>query len=176
MFQRKKLVLAVGAAMSAMLATGLVQAQGDDQIEEIVVTGIKASLARSIDIKRNSSLVSDSITAEDMGKFPDNNIADSLQRIPGVAIDRAGGEGRYVSIRGLGPDFASVLINGRTAASENEERAFSFDTIASELVRSVDVFKTSNAALKEGRVGATVNIVTARPFDVVGFHLSGSLT
>src|SRR5690554_964654 len=175
MFQRKKLVLAVGAAMSAMLATGLVQAQGDDQIEEIVVTGIKASLARSIDIKRNSSLVSDSITAEDMGKFPDNNIADSLQRIPGVAIDRAGGEGRYVSIRGLGPDFASVLINGRTAASENEERAFSFDTIASELVRSVDVFKTSNAALKEGGLGGTVNIVTARPFDFDGFHLSGSL-
>jgi TonB-dependent receptor len=140
-----------------------------------VVTGIAASLGRSIDKKRNSELVSDSITAEDLGKFPDNNIADSLQRIPGVAIDRAGGEGRFVSIRGLGPDFSAVLINGRSPATENEDRAFSFDTLASELVRTVDVFKTSNAGLKEGGLGGTINIITARPFDFDGFHAAGSI-
>lgn len=173
MFQRNKIALAVSVVAASMLTGGFAQAQ--DTIDEIVVTGIKASVARSVDMKRNSSLVSDSISAEDIGKFPDNNVADSLQRIPGVAIDRSGGEGRYVSIRGLGPDFASVLINGRTAASENEERSFSFDTIASELVRTVDVFKTSSASLKEGGLGGTVNIITARPFDFDGPHLSGSI-
>ena len=178
MFIKSRLSMAVLAAMTSTLALGSAQAadsNADENLEEVVVTGIAASLSRSIDKKRDSELVSDSITAEDFGKFPDNNIADSLQRIPGVAIDRSGGEGRFVSIRGLGPDFSAVLINGRTPASENEERAFSFDTIASELVRSVDVFKTSNPGLKEGGLGGTVNIVTARPFDFDGFHAAGSI-
>ena len=178
MFIRSRLSMAVLAAMTSTLALGSAQAadsNADENLEEVVVTGIAASLTRSIDKKRNSELVSDSITAEDLGKFPDNNIADSLQRIPGVAIDRAGGEGRYVSIRGLGPDFSAVLINGRSPASENEERAFSFDTLASELVRTVDVFKTSNPGLKEGGLGGTINIVTARPFDFDGLHAAGSI-
>lgn len=107
MFIKSKMSLAVIAAMTSTLALGAqaVEANDDANVEEIHVTGIAASLGRSIDKKRNSEIVADSITAEDLGKFPDNNIADSLQRIPGVAIDRAGGEGRFVSIRGLGPDF-----------------------------------------------------------------------
>jgi iron complex outermembrane receptor protein len=178
MFVKSRMSLAVIAAMTSTLMLGAAQAAEtapEDNLEEIVVTGIAASLGRSIDMKRNSNLVVDSITAEDLGKFPDNNIADSLQRIPGVAIDRSGGEGRFVSIRGLGPDFSAVQINGRSPASENEERAFSFDTLASELVRTVDVFKTSNPGLKEGGLGGTINIVTARPFDFDGFHAAGSL-
>ncbi|WP_331345547.1 TonB-dependent receptor [Cellvibrio sp. UBA7661] len=177
MFIKSRMSLAVVAAMASTLTLGSVHAAESDDanLEEVVVTGIAASLSRSIDKKRNSDLVADSITAEDLGKFPDNNIADSLQRIPGVAIDRAGGEGRFVSIRGLGPDFSAVLINGRSPASENEERAFSFDTLASELVRTVDVFKTSNPGLKEGGLGGTINIVTARPFDFDGFHAAGSI-
>lgn len=178
MFIKSRMSMAVVAAMTSTLALGSAQAADtavDENLEEVVVTGIAASLGRSIDKKRNSQLVSDSITAEDLGKFPDNNIADSLQRIPGVAIDRAGGEGRFVSIRGLGPDFSAVLINGRSPATENEDRAFSFDTLASELVRTVDVFKTSNAGLKEGGLGGTINIITARPFDFDGFHAAGSV-
>jgi hypothetical protein len=177
MFNKSKISLAVCAAIaSAVVINNSYAAEAsDDAVEEIVVTGIKASLNRSIDMKKKSPLVSDSISAEDLGKFPDNNIADSLQRIPGVAIDRSGGEGRFVSIRGLGPDFSSVLINGRSAASENEERAFSFDTLASELIRTVDVFKTSNPGLKEGGLGGTINIVTARPFNFDGLHMAGSL-
>ncbi len=179
MFRKSTLSVAVLTAMASM-ANLQAQAQTTEPaeanlLEEVIVTGIAGSLSRSVDKKRNSELVSDSISAEDFGKFPDNNVADSLQRVPGVAIDRAGGEGRFVSIRGLGPDFSAVLINGRTPASENEERAFSFDTIASELVRTVDVFKTSNAGLKEGGLGGTINIVTARPFDFDGFHFAGSL-
>jgi iron complex outermembrane receptor protein len=178
MFLKSKMSLAVFAAMTSTVMLGstfAASASAEEAIEEITVTGIAASLGRSIDKKRNADVVTDSITAEDLGKFPDNNIADSLQRIPGVAIDRAGGEGRFVSIRGLGPDFSAVLINGRSPASENEERAFSFDTLASELVRTVDVFKTSNAGLKEGGLGGTINIVTARPFDFDGLHAAGSL-
>lgn len=178
MFVKSKMSSAVIAAMASTLMLSnptAAQTSADEDIEEVVVTGIAASLGRSIDIKRNSNLVSDSISAEDLGKFPDNNIADSLQRIPGVSIDRSGGEGRFVSIRGLGADFSAVLVNGRTPASENEDRAFSFDTLASELVRTVDVFKTSNAGLKEGGLGGTINIVTARPFDFEGFHAAGSL-
>ncbi len=178
MFNRTKMSLAVYAAMASAFMSGQVHAAepvDDQSMDEIVVTGIAASLNRSIDTKRKSLLVSDSIAAEDLGKFPDNNIADSLQRVPGVAIDRAGGEGRFVSIRGLGSDFTSVLINGRSAASENEDRAFSFDTLASELIRTVDVFKTSNPGLKEGGLGGTVNIVTARPFNFDGLHVAGSV-
>lgn len=177
MFNKSRMSMAVLAAMTSTLALGGANAVAapEENLEEVVVTGIAASLSRSIDKKRNAEIVSDSITAEDLGKFPDNNIADSLQRIPGVAIDRAGGEGRFVSIRGLGPDFSAVLINGRSPASENEERAFSFDTLASELVRTVDVFKTSNPGLKEGGLGGTINIVTARPFDFDGFHAAGSI-
>src|SRR3954467_11244266 len=122
MFNRSKLSLAVCTAIASAIVSSHTYAQAaDDGVEEVIVTGIAASLNRSIDMKRKSLLVSDSIAAEDLGKFPDNNIADSLQRVPGVAIDRAGGEGRFVSIRGLGSDFTSVLINGRSAASENEE-------------------------------------------------------
>ena len=176
MFNRSKLSLAVCTAIASAIVSSHTYAQAaDDGVEEVIVTGIAASLNRSIDMKRKSLLVSDSIAAEDLGKFPDNNIADSLQRVPGVAIDRAGGEGRFVSIRGLGSDFTSVLINGRSAASENEDRAFSFDTLASELIRTVDVFKTSNPGLKEGGMGGTVNIVTARPFNFDGLHVAGSV-
>ncbi|MEN0037586.1 MAG: TonB-dependent receptor [Cellvibrio sp.] len=176
MFTKTQLSIAVCAAIASMGMAGTATAQTDASgIEEVVITGIAGSLTRSIDIKKNSNLVSDSIAAEDLGKFPDNNIADSLQRVPGVAIDRAGGEGRYVSIRGLGPDFTQVLVNGRSVATENEERAFSFDTLASELISKVDVFKSSNATLKEGGLGGLVNVVTARPFDFNGLHVAGSV-
>lgn len=153
--------------------TGTLNRQSD--VEEVVVTGIAGSIERSIDRKRTQKLISDGISSEDLGKFPDNNIADALQRVSGVAIDRSSGEGRYVSIRGLGPDFSAVLVNGRTPASENEERAFSFDTLAAELINRVDVFKSSSAGLKEGGLGGTVDIVTARPFDYDGFKFAGSV-
>jgi iron complex outermembrane receptor protein len=175
MFKKSQLSVAVCTVIATLAMANKVAAQEEPALEEIMVTGIAGSLSRSIDIKRNATLVTDSIAAEDLGKFPDNNIADSLQRVPGVAIDRAGGEGRYVSIRGLGPDFTQVLVNGRSVATENEERAFSFDTLASELISKVDVFKSSNATLKEGGLGGVVNVVTARPFDFDGLHIAGSL-
>lgn len=135
---------------------------------DIVVTGIRASLQRAIDVKRNADVIVDSIASEDLGKFPDSNVAESLQRITGVSIDRSGGEGQFVTVRGFGPSFNNVLVNGRTIATENATRAFSFDLLAAELISGADVYKSSNAILQDGGIGSTINVKTARPFDTPG--------
>lgn len=148
---------------------------GDDvEFEEIVVTGIRGSQMRALQAKRNSDSIMDGIAAEDMGKFPDSNISEALQRIPGVTIDRSGGEGQFVTVRGMGPAFNTVLLNGRVLATENEGREFSFDILAAELITAADVFKTPTASLVEGGIGATINMKTARPLDFDGFR--GSVT
>lgn len=166
-----KLMMGASAIGLAMLA-GAAQAQtapaADTTVDEIVVTGLRASLNRSIDVKRNSSVIVDSIASEDLGKFPDSNVAESLQRITGVSIDRSGGEGRFVTVRGFGPSFNQLLLNGRTLATENAGRQFSFDMLPAELISGADVYKSSNAALQEGGIGSTINLKTARPFDSKG--------
>ncbi len=147
-----------------------------DTIEEVVITGIRGSLQNASNIKENAAGVVDAITSEDLGKFPDTNIAESLQRVPGLAIARSrGGEGRFVTIRGLGEEFNAVTYNGRLLATENPGREFSFDNVASELVSRVDVFKTSQAALGDGSIGGTVNIITAKPLDKPGFRAAWSV-
>lgn len=146
-----------------------------DEVEVIEISGIRSALIRAMDAKRESNGVVDSISAEDIGKFPDSNLAESLQRIAGVSIDRTGGEGQLITVRGFGPKFNTVLMNGRQIASENQSRAFSFDTLASELVDSLDVHKTSTAAMQSGGIGATVNVNTARPFAINGFKVAGSI-
>jgi len=120
--------------------------------------------------------VVDAITAEEFGKFPDANVAESLQRVTGVAITRArGGEGRFVTVRGLGEEFNNVTYNGRTLATENLGREFSFDVIASELISRAEVYKSSEARLNDGSIGGLVNVATAKPLSSPGFHVSGSL-
>jgi iron complex outermembrane recepter protein len=145
------------------------------EIEVIAVTGIHASMVKSMDIKKSSSGVVDAIIAEDIGKFPDQNVAESLQRISGVAIDRDGGEGQLVSVRGLGPEFNAVLVNGRTMATVSGGRAFSFDTLASELINGAEVHKTQSAKLQDGSIGATINITTHRPLSIGEFKAIGSV-
>jgi len=143
--------------------------------EEIVVTGIRGSLASSARIKREAQQIVDTISAEDVGKFPDANIAESLQRITGVAIDRSGGEGQFITVRGLGPEFNTVLVNGRVMATDNPGREFSFDVLSSNMIQRSDVYKSSVPELQEGGIGATVNIITARPLEGrSGFHLAAS--
>jgi len=176
-FRRKLLASAIASA-SLLGASQMVLAQ-DDAIEEISVTGIKGSLIQAMDIKRDESGVVDAISSEDIGKFADANLAESLQRITGVSIDRASGEGSQVTVRGLGPNFNLVTLNGRqmpTASSPEQEsiasatqsRAFNFNQIASEGVSGVSVYKTSRADLPTGGMGATVDVSTARPFDYDG--------
>ncbi|MEL6870858.1 MAG: TonB-dependent receptor [Pseudomonadota bacterium] len=168
---------ALASAVSSALAaggTGVAVAQ-DGAIEEIVVTGIRGSLQRANDIKRNSNGVVDAIAAEDLGKFPDLNVAESLQRISGVSIDRAGGEGRAVTVRGFGPQFNTVLVNGRQIATESGGREFNFDVFASDLISGAKVYKSSTPNLQEGGIGATIDLSTARPFDQPGLQIRGSL-
>jgi iron complex outermembrane receptor protein len=150
---------------------------------DIVVTGFRGSLARALDLKRESAAAVDSIVAEDIAKFPDNNLAESVQRIPGVAISRDGGEGRQLSVRGLGPEFTRVRLNGMEALATtsgstggiNRGRGFDFNVFASELFNSITVRKTPSAEIDEGSLGATVDLRTSRPFDYKGFKLAGSV-
>lgn len=143
-------------------------------LEEVLVTGYRASLQSALDTKRDSSGVVDAISAEDIGKFPDTNLAESLQRVTGVSIDRSGGEGRQVTVRGLGPQFNTVLFNGRQMPNANASRGFNFDTVAAEMVSGVEVYKTSTATTQSGGIGATINVKTARPLDL-GSRMSGSV-
>lgn len=148
-------------------------AVAQDESEEIVITGIKASLTRAMDIKRDAVGVVDAISSEDMGKMPDSNLAESLQRITGVSIDRANGEGSKVTVRGFGPDFNLVTLNGRAAASASfDSRSFDFGNLASEGVSGLEVYKTGRANIASGGIGASINIKTLRPLDKTGFHAS----
>ena len=148
--------------------------------DTIVVTGIRASLDRSIELKRNNAGVVDGISAEEIGKFPDTNLAESLQRITGVSIDRVNGEGSRVTVRGFGPGFNLVTLNGRTLptasiASVGQDqngdfvagttRSFDFANLASEGVSRLEVYKTGRASIPGGGIGAAINIVTRRPLD-----------
>lgn len=143
------------------------------QIEYVKVRGIRASVQRSQDVKYHALGIVDSIQAEEIGKFPDLNLAESLQRITGVSIDRSEGEGQFVTVRGFGPEFNGVLINGRKLPTDNLGREFSFDTLPSELVSGVSVFKTSSASQITGGVGSIIDIQTARPMQARGFKVAG---
>jgi len=146
--------------------------------DAIVVTGIRASLRQSRDIKKNAVGVVDAISAEEMGKFPDTNLAESLQRITGVSIDRANGEGSKVTVRGFGPEFNLVLLNGRQmpatslgdCCSAPASRSFDFANLASEGIAAVEVYKSGRANLPTGGIGSTINILTPRPLDRPGFR------
>ncbi|MDB5457408.1 MAG: TonB-dependent receptor, partial [Caulobacter sp.] len=172
--------LAVGLALTA---AGVAQAQeaaapppaAPDTVEEVVVTGFRASLNSAINLKRNASGVVDAIKAEDIAQFPDLNLAESLQRIPGVSISRINGEGRQITVRGLGSEYTRVRINGMEAISTtggtansggtNRGRGFDFNIFASDLFNSLAVRKTASADVEEGSLGATVDLTTAHPFD-----------
>lgn len=163
--------------------TAPVEEAGDD----IVVTGIRASLREAVDIKRNAQGVVDAISAEDIGKFPDTNLAESLQRITGVSITRANGEGSQVAVRGFSGGFNLVTLNGRQLASTNIDlstgnafatgtgRSFDFQNLASEGVSTLEVYKTGRANIPSGGLGAAINIVTRRPLDAREDGFSGSI-
>lgn len=168
--------LVLGSTVIGSVAFAQEAAQpGAQNLDEIVVTGIRSSLESSMALKRDAQGVVDGIVAEDIGKFPDTNLAESLQRITGVSIDRSIGEGSKITVRGIGPDYNLVLLNGRqmpgasigdTFASNS--RSFDFANLASEAIAGVEVYKTSRAATSTGGIGASVNIKTTRPLDAPG--------
>jgi TonB-dependent receptor len=171
-FRKTPLATAIALALGASALTPAVAQDAapetavTEELEEIVVTGIRSSLSRSMDIKRDAMGVVDAISAEDIGKFPDANLAESLQRITGVSIDRQRGEGSRVTVRGFGPEYNLVTINGRQMPTHNGvTRSFDFADLASEGVAGVQVYKTGRADVPSGGIGSTINILTPKPLD-----------
>lgn len=174
----RRTLIATAVASTMLGATSFAMAQ-DESVDEVVVTGIKASLQRAMDIKRDAKGVVDAISAEDMGKFPDTNLAESLQRISGVSIDRQNGEGSKVTVRGFGSDYNLVTLNGRQMPIAEvadtyavSTRSFDFGNLASEGVSGVEVYKTGRADLFTGGIGSTINILTPRPLASPGLKAS----
>lgn len=180
--------LVIGVSTLAMAATPALAQDTQDapapagEPEDVVVTGIRASLDQSATIKREAQGVVDAISAEDIGKFPDTNLAESLQRITGVSIDRQNGEGQLVTVRGFGPDFNLVTVNGRQmptaligdGGGPPSSRSFDFANLASEGIAAVEVYKSGRVTMESGGIGSTINIRTPRPLDRPG--LRGSIS
>ena len=174
-FQKTSLANGVALALGATVAAPAV---AQEVIEEITTIGIRGSLKASMDVKRAAKGVVDAISAEDIGDFPDSNLAESLQRITGVSIDRERGEGARVTVRGFGPDFNLVLLNGRqmpTAGGIDNtglSRSFDFGNLASEGVTAVEVYKSGKADVPTGGIGSTINIRTTRPLESPGLSMT----
>ena len=144
--------------------------------EEIVVTGVRGSLSRAIEVKREATTVVDSISQEELGKFPDRNVADSLGNVPGITVRRTrGAEGQNVTVRGLGQGFSIVTLNDRILPTDNGGRDFAFDVLPSEMISGADVYKGVQASLREGSIGGAINLRSARPFDYDGLVAFGSV-
>ncbi len=173
-FTKKPLATGVALALGTTAFSPVVAQE--EVIEEIVTVGIRSSLVSSMNTKRSAKGVVDAITAEDIGKFPDTNLAESMQRIPGVSIDRSNNEGSKVTVRGFGPDFNLVLLNGRqmptTELSSSSNRSWDFANIATEGIRAVNVYKTFSAVRPSGGIGSTIDLKTAKPFDKPGLVAS----
>lgn len=174
-----------GVGIAALLSAGAVQAQTANLnpsdleqsgqpgqvVDEVVVVGVRASIARAVGLKKDAATVQDSISALELGMFPDDNVADSLSHITGVSISRtAGGEGQSVSVRGLGPEYTLSTFNGRILATDGAGRAFAYDVLPSDVISGADVIKGAEAANIEGAIGGLINLRSASPFDQRGQH------
>ncbi len=168
----KALTLAISAALCGSVFATEINNDDDkteknqEEVEVIEVTGIISSLKEAQSIKKMADNVVDALVAEDIGKFPDENVAEALQRIPGISVTRSNGEGQTITIRGLTGDYNITSLNGRKLASDNASRDFNYDVIASELVGKIEVHKTQKAKLQEGAIGGVVNIFTRKPLDL----------
>jgi TonB-dependent receptor len=177
-----RLNLLAGSALAAMALgpvatfaqTAAAPAPAADAPSEITVTGIRASLKKALDIKLDADHIVDSLVAEDIGKLPDQNIAEALERIPGIIVStntvngsgQSAGEPTEISVRGFSPEFATALYNGRVLATDAGGREFDFDVLPADLIARVDVSKSSSADQAEGGIAATVNMMTFRPLDL----------
>lgn len=173
-FKNSLISLVVANACCSIAWAQEVKPNSDSEVEVITVTGIRASAAAAMDKKRESSGFADALVAEDISAFPDLNLSEALQRIPGVAITRQNGEGQSVTVRALGPEFTQVRLNGQTVTSAGG-RSVDLDMFASELIQSVVLKKSPDAASTEGGLAATIDMQTRKPFDQEGFVAAGSL-
>ena len=166
------LAIAASSQVSAQQAASA----GGEELEEVIVSGIRASMRDSLAVKRESIQVVDAISAEDVGDFPDKNIGEALQRVPGVQITRQDGEGRAVSIRGADQSLIRVELNGVSALSltVGGGRDVDFRDLPVEFVSRVEVVKTPTPEMTEGGIG-TVRVITRKPFDNPEGYLAGSV-
>ena len=175
------LSLAVATAVGSMAGHVMAQeaedaeaAEDEQVIEEVVVTGFRQSLQNAMAVKRDSELIVEAISAEDIGKLPDNSIAEALTRLTGLAGQRLNGRQQVISVRGLAPDFSTALLNGRQQVSAGDNRGVEFDQYPSELLQGVVVYKTPDAALTGQGLAGTVDMRTVSPLDynerVVAFN------
>lgn len=177
--------LMIGTVSALALTAGSAMAQDSEttEVDEVIVTGIRASIEESIDTKREADAIVDVITAEDVGKFPDKNVAEALQRIPGVVINREFGEGERVSLRGTSPNLTRTLIDGHGLATADwfileqlsATRSFNFLMLPSEIIGQSLVYKSPMADIEEGGIGGTIDTRTRRPLDLKTFEAFGSL-
>jgi iron complex outermembrane receptor protein len=152
-----------------------------DQLEQVVVTGIRASLETAANIKRNASAVVDAVSAEDVGKLPDSDVGQALGRIPGISVGRAFGQGASVSIRGTDPQMTYTTLNGQSVASTgwydqlDIDRSFNYSLLPAEMIGGMEVYKSSQANLTEGGIGGTVIVKTRKPLDLKANTIFGSV-
>ncbi len=170
---KSALMLGSVAAVAMMGFVGTAQAQdAGAELEEVLVTGIRGALKNAVDIKRNSTAVVDAVSAEDVGKFPDSDVGQSLGRVPGVTVGREFGQGASVSIRGAAPQMTLTTLNGQTVAStgwydqKSTDRSFNYSLLPSQLIGGMEVYKSSQADISEGGAGGTVIIKTRKPLDL----------
>ena len=182
-FRQTSIALAVLSILGSLpvIANAQESDVADQAMEQIEVRGYRRSLIQAKDLKKDALGTQDTILAEDIADFPDLNLAESLQRVPGVTINREAGEGRQISLRGLNADFTQVQLNGMEAlgtssssmdsrGSTNNSRSFDFNIFASELFNQIDVKKSYSADMDEGGIGGTVGLYTAKPFEYDGFR------
>ena len=178
-------VLLGGACLGALSwQTARAQQQADNPVEEVVVSGIRGALQRDLDIKRDAQGLVDAISATDIGKFPDSDLAAAMQRIPGVSISRGvsssgglpttTGDATEITVRGFGPSFNETLYDGRKVSTGTNNRAFDFSSVGADFVKEVDILKSPDASLSAGAIGATINIQFPKPFDHPGLQAAGS--
>jgi iron complex outermembrane receptor protein len=173
-FKRSTLALCIATAFTGISMPSMAADDKNDSdvMEVIEVKGIRGSLEASLNTKRFSNSIVDAITSEDIGKFPDKNIGDALQRIPGVTVDRQYGEASGVTIRGTAPEQSRILLNGQSVASTSwydlgpATRTFNLELLSAEQVSSIEVYKTPEARLEEGALGGTVDLTTRQPLDM----------
>jgi hypothetical protein len=176
-YPRSKLAVAIAACLASTATFAQDQDATTQELEEVVVTGFRGSLNTALAQKREETAAIDVIASEDIGKFPDSNLAESMQRVPSVALSRGdGGEGKNISVRGLGPTFTRVRINGMEGASQtgssdiygagNGGRGFDFNVFPTEIFSQLAVRKTTSADVEEGSLGATVDLRAPRPLDL----------
>ncbi len=164
-------LLVTSALTTTLMGLGAYAQSNGDAMETVTVTGVRASIERAVNMKRDATTVQDSISALELGKFPDANVADSLSHITGVSISRtAGGEGQKVSVRGLGPEYTLSTFNGRILATDGAGRDFAYDVLPSDVISGADVIKGAEASNMEGAIGGLINLRSASPFDKTGQH------